>query len=1711
MSEDKTKNLEKLNRLLAEKARLLEQINKLEAKVNVDEGSKSGEKRGKKRSRGKEKSKKKKGDPRERKRAKKISLQSEREVTVTNPITGRGITIGGGKGRQNKAFKTILRGAAKEGWTKTGKNTNAVVEMVAEAQKQGITWWDYSTVPSKVQRWAAKMSGVNIREGDHGDEFSESSPSDYEGRFEEKAKFENQFKVWRMKMNPPDFAGKMEDDLAKAQTVVSSHLRFVKRTMFKDSPFTFYLTYGFIMGRNELRNRQGQLIGVGEEESVEIASNNTHPIRVVRPLSKVDDEIGAAISDLMYEFNNIEQQGSGWSWEQSSYMDIYVARKVDRLTIGSNEEAAKKATLGNKRNKGKEKEKEKEAEDSEEHEEEEEEVLEEGRLRGGGYIKEPRFIICPQKRIFNPQPKVGENEPESHMCFSWSILRALYPDGVKGYEKSKEMYSFSERNILKPGYKRMGNVGDLYHAIEDGVIGHVILPEGVEYPIPIDPKIFKKVEELNGFSISVFVAGKNEEDPIHPFYATREKSDDKPHIRLLLLQKRKIEKLGVSVMGRLLPDSYDFHFALITNLNLLAKEKGDSSTAAKWNYCENCLNRFASKVKLADHERYCLHNEPTRYTLPKGEKKYIKFKKFNALQKHPIVIYADFEAINADFQLTRPVEEGRGTTLSKAAKGEAYAPEGGGNTTPVSIHQACAFSYQIIVAREYRDIFDDLKGWRNKPLKEMRSYLGSDTMLTFYNAITEDTSLIIDKVRNHVCEIPAEESVRGRAAIPKAEFCIVCRQKFPTDEELESMIDPNALKRDPYYDPFNGSFKGICHFECGKKIDFKKGYVVPCFFHNLKGYDSYHLIRGLDEVAGNCRIDVIAKSMEKYTAITLNKRVKFVDSLQFMKASLEELTRNLFNSIRTKEEMLDVFWPVSRWQFFDQNEEIGQYLKKGVYPYELAKKIQDLFDIKDLPPQEAFTSKLRGGAGITTGEYKRAQWAWKKFGCTSLADYTEAYCQLDVLLLASVMESFRATSCDPQAYGLDPAHFITAPALTWNARLLRDMYSGNTLETFTDDDVGMEGMLMVERGLRGGMCQVLQPYAEGDALKVEDVEGVENPPKETKILYVDENNLYGAAMSKTLPHSDFHFDYTGVEPPMTKEEREHALSEIAQIYQEQDESEVFPLSKPPNIVEVIRELESKMIWRSPDMEEISEYIQGLDVDAERGYLLEVDLEYPKELHDLHNDLPFCPTNKPPPDPSAYTRFLFKKHGFNSENIFKMKKLILDLTDKKNYICHYAYLQVALKHGLVLKKVHRVMSFKQSKWLKPYVDFNTEKRSKARNSVEKDFFKLMVNAIFGKMIENIRKQRDIHLLRRDEWGKAVKYASHPWMKAWRIIVPDKLIAIERMRGTRCMDRPIIVGQAILDLSKVVMYDLWYDKLLPHFKIDIDSPLYSIDGPAVQKRVELLYTDTDSFVLKIIGEPGKSVYRDLYELHKKHDVFDFSEVQDADAYPLLSYPFEEGVPPLKVEMMKNSKQLLKIKDEMKGIPVAEFCALQSKTYSVFLHGDIVMKHHNKKKASMGKTEKKSEIAKKKGIPSFLNIQHEKYKQAFMGKEREKVEYAQFDHTKDMVLRTVFVSKASIATLDTKNYYLNAVTLLRYGHYRIAEWKRWLEECASDETFRDFVDEEDVKAWEETMKEEREFAFERYKDAILFEAEVQEDLHEIERAEHFENVHLDEMIVQ
>ena len=123
-----------------------------------------------------------------------------------------------------------------------------------------------------------------------------------------------------------------------------------------------------------------------------------------------------------------------------------------------------------------------------------------------------------------------------------------------------------------------------------------------------------------------------------------------------------------------------------------------------------------------------------------------------------------------------------------------------------------------------------------------------------------------------------------------------------------------------------------------------------------------------------------------------------------------------------------------------------------------------------------------------------------------------------------------------------------------------------------------------------------------------------------------------------------------------------------------------------------------------------EFIKNYDEDSDKGYILEVDVKYPKKLHDLHSDFPFLPERM---------------------KIDKCKKLVCKLYYKKNYVVHIRSLKQALNHWLILKKVHRVIQFNQEAWLKPYIDMNTELRKKAKNDFEKDFFKLMNNAVFGK--------------------------------------------------------------------------------------------------------------------------------------------------------------------------------------------------------------------------------------------------------------------------------------------------------------------------------------------------------------------------------------------
>ena len=176
----------------------------------------------------------------------------------------------------------------------------------------------------------------------------------------------------------------------------------------------------------------------------------------------------------------------------------------------------------------------------------------------------------------------------------------------------------------------------------------------------------------------------------------------------------------------------------------------------------------------------------------------------------------------------------------------------------------------------------------------------------------------------------------------------------------------------------------------------------------------------------------------------------------------------------------------------------------------------------------------------------------------------------------------------------------------------------------------------------------------------------------TFIIYLDPNNLYGYAMSQPLPTEGFAW-----------------LSE-----EEFNELDVLSI---------------------PDENEV-------------GYILEVDLEYPTELNDLHSDFPLCPEKVKVTDEmlSSYCQQLKENLGLKEPSI---AKLIPNLNDKWRYILHYKNLKLYLDLGMKLRKVHRVLAFQQSPWFAEYIDFNTEKRKQAVNDFEKDFFKLMNNCLW----------------------------------------------------------------------------------------------------------------------------------------------------------------------------------------------------------------------------------------------------------------------------------------------------------------------------------------------------------------------------------------------
>ena len=156
--------------------------------------------------------------------------------------------------------------------------------------------------------------------------------------------------------------------------------------------------------------------------------------------------------------------------------------------------------------------------------------------------------------------------------------------------------------------------------------------------------------------------------------------------------------------------------------------------------------------------------------------------------------------------------------------------------------------------------------------------------------------------------------------------------------------------------------------------------------------------------------------------------------------------------------------------------------------------------------------------------------------------------------------------------------------------------------------------------------------------------------------------------------------------------------------------------------------------------------------------------------------------------------------------YGVEKLVPNLRDKKNYVIHIRALDQVLTHGLILDRIHRAIEFDQSAWMKTYIDFNTQLRTRSTNDFEKDFFKLMNNSVFGKTMENIRRPRNIKLVTTEE--KYLKTVMKPNFKSG-VRFDENLMGCEMGKIKVVMNKPVYLDQAILDLSKIIIYEFHYD--------------------------------------------------------------------------------------------------------------------------------------------------------------------------------------------------------------------------------------------------------------------------------------------------------------
>ena len=652
---------------------------------------------------------------------------------------------------------------------------------------------------------------------------------------------------------------------------------------------------------------------------------------------------------------------------------------------------------------------------------------------------------------------------------------------------------------------------------------------------------------------------------------------------------------------------------------------------------------------------------------------------------------------------------------------------------------------------------------------------------------------------------------------------------------------PEDDKKDLDHCHYSGKFLGWAHPKCNRAR--RNSRFISVVGHNIQNYDLHHLCLALQECHPSTTISVIPASDEKYISMELGVHVDTIINKRNQPIKVYEYLR-FIDSYKLFNASLE--------KLVDTLPDTAFGIVKSMFP-DLHMGSLPLLKQKGHYPYSYVTDRTKFAEKSLPPLQE-----WKNTLENGAVAITE-----DELRHAQRM--WNLLSCEKlQDYHdgylrLDVA--LLACCAEYCRRLSFDTYGLDIIQFYTAPNMARDAALritkarvelltdqqhlhMIEPAVRGGLASVFDSrlFVANNKL----LPGYNSEAESTFGLLVDANNLYGGVMqTEKLPLGGFKFNET-----ITIDE----------------------------------------ILATADCSSI-------------GYYVEVDLEYPTNLHDKHSDFPLAPEKRVVENEwlSEYQHSIKNQNRLPSSNV---KKLLQTLFNKWNYVVHYKLLQLYVKLGLRVIKVHKVLQFTQSPWLEPYISLNSRMRKEATSVFAQNYYKLMNNAMYGKTCESKRTRSNVKISRdADETTQIVSKFEFDHYK----IFGDNMVALSSRPKTISWDTPTIVGASILDLSKLVMYRFHYEVMQTHF------------------NCRLLYSDTDSL---------------LYKIYTENLVDEFM----AKPFILDEFDFSNYPPDHCLYNAKNKRQVLKFKDEFAAFLITEFICLKPKLYSILSQGKPIVSLFN-----------------------------------------------------------------------------------------------------------------------------------------------------------------------